>query len=399
MRTTSAAIVVLTTLVASAARAEPAAGTDFGPQVRVMFRVAACGGDDAIPERFSARSITSHCKEMAQIYASYKKAWVDEAQAFIARLRPADLPRVAVYPFGGGDLSSALAVYPDATELTTISLEAAGDVRVIDTIKSAKLDEEVDRIGNDIHRLYYAAHSTTKSLQAASHSELPGTIMFALAGLAVHGMEPVALRYFDIEPDGSLSYLSNAQLDERAAEFAARKLGTAPPKKITHYWYEQVSAFANVEIQFRPRSDPRAALRTYRHIVANLDDSHMAADDRVLRHLRAKGRVAVMTKAASFLLWYDDFSRIRDYLLRNAAWMISDASGIPPSHAEPAGFEEITYGEFTGPYFIIDDKNTRAEFVKLWKSQPHRDLPFRFGYPDADKHNHLMVMRRKPVPR
>jgi len=336
---------------------------------------------------------------MAQIYASYRKAWVDEAQGFIARLRPRDLPRVAVYPFGGGDLSSALAVYPDATELTTISLEAAGDVRVIDAIKSAKLDEEVDRIGNEIHRLYYAAHSTTKSLQAASHAELPGTIMFALAGLAVHGMEPVALRYFDIEPDGSLSYLSNAQLDERAAEFAAKKLGAAPPKKVTHYWYEQVSAFANVEIQFRPRSDPRAALRTYRHIVANLDDSHMAADDRVLRHLRAKGRVAVMTKAASFLLWYEDFSRIRDYLLHNAAWMISDASGIPPSHAEPAGFEEITYGDFTGPYFIIDDKNTRAEFVKLWKSQPHRDLPFRFGYPDADKHNHLMVMRRKPVPR
>jgi len=272
-------------------------------------------------------------------------------------------------------------------------------VRVIDAIKSARLDEEVDRIGNEIHRLYYAAHSTTKSLQAASHSELPGTIMFALAGLAVHGMEPVALRYFDIEPDGSLSYLSNAQLDERAAEFTAKKLGTAPPKKITHYWYEQVSAFANVEIQFRPRSDPKAAPRTYRHIVANLDDAHIAADDRVLRHLRAKGKVAVMTKAASFLLWYDDFSRIRDYLLHGTAWMISDASGIPPSFADPAGFEEVTYGDFTGPYFIIDDKNTRAEFVKLWKSQPHRDLPFRFGYPDADKHNHLMVMRRKPVPR
>ena len=105
----------------------------------------------------------------------------------------------------------------------------------------------------------------------------------------------------------------------------------------------------------------------------------------------------VMTKAASFLLWYDDFSKIRDYLLRCAAWMISDASGIPPSFAEPAGFEEITYGDFTGPYFIIDDKNTRAEFVKLWKAQPHRDLSFRFGYPDAAKRNHLMIMRPRQL--
>jgi hypothetical protein len=383
----------VTCALLGSARGEPTDGTDFGPQVRVMFRVAACGGEDAIPDRFSARAITAHCKEMASIYASYKKAWADEAKAFISELRPKDLPQRVVYPFGGGDLSSALAVYPDATELTTISLEAAGDVRVMDTIKSAKLDGDVDSIGNEIRRLYQSAHSTTKSLQAASHSELPGTIMFALAGLTVHGMEPVALRYFDIEPDGSLSYLTSAQLEDRAAELVAKKQGVGPPKKITHYWYEQVSAFANVEIQFRPRGDTAAPLRTYRHIVANLDDSHMAADDRVLRHLRGKGKVSVMTKAASFLLWYDDFTKIRDYLLRNTAWMISDASGIPPSFAEPAGFEQITYGEFAGPYFIIDDKNTRAEFVKLWKAQPHRDLPFRFGYPDSAKHNHLMVTR------
>jgi hypothetical protein len=394
MRTSFVATLLVTAIVGTA-HAEPSAGTDFGPQARVMFRVAACGSEDAIPERFSAKAITAHCKEMAGIYASYKKAWADEARTFIAGLRPKDLPSTVVYPFGGGDLSSALAVYPDATELTTISLEAAGDVRVMDTIKSAKLDDDVDSIGNEIRRLYRAAHSTTKSLQAVSHSELPGTIMFALAGLTVHGMEPVALRYFDIDPDGSLTYLTNAQLEERAAEFVAKKLGKDPPKKITHYWYEQVSAFANVEIQFRPRGDAKAAVRTYRHIVANLDDAHMAADDRVLKHLRGKGKVSVMTKAASFLLWYDDFTQIRDYLLHNLAWMISDASGIPPSYADPAGFEQITYGEFTGPYFIIDDKNTRAEFVKLWKGQPHRELPFRFGYPDNAKHNHLMITRPK----
>ena len=388
-------IAMVAAFVVAAGSARADTGTDFGPQVRAMFRVAACGGDEPVPEKFAPKVIDAHCKELAAVYASYKKAWADEAQAFIAELRPKDLPTTVVYPFGGGDLSSALAVYPDATELTTISLEAAGDIRVIDSIARNKLANDLDEITMDIRRLYRAAHSTTKSLQAASHSTLPGTIMMALAGLAVHGMEPVALRYFDIEPDGSLRYLTNDELESRAAEFAAQKRGTKAPKKITHYWYEQDSAFANVEIQYHPRGDAKAPLRTYRHIVANLDDPHMDADDRVLKHLRAKGKVAVMTKAASFLLWYDDFTHVRDYLLKNIAWMISDASGIPPSYADPAGFEQVTYGDFTGPYFVIDDKNTRAEFVKLWKNQPHRDLPFRFGYPDNAKHNHLMITRPK----
>jgi hypothetical protein len=373
-----------------------AVGTDFATEVRVLYRIAACGAsEEPVPERFSAKAIAEHCRDMAGKYASYRKAWVDKAKPFIAELRPRDLPTTVVYPFGGGDLSSALTVYPDATELTTISLEAAGDVRVIDSINRGTLSNDLETIGHDVGRLYQSAHSTTKSLQAASHSKVPGTVMFALAGLVVHDMEPVGLRYFELADDGSVHYLTNEELDRNAAAFAEAHKGKSDKKPTTHFWYEQDSPFGNVEIRFRPRGDAQAPVRTYRHIVANLDDAHNTADPRVLRHLAAKGKVAVMTKAASFLLWYDDFTQIRGYLLDHVAWMISDASGIPPSYAGPAGFEQVTYGEFDGPYFVIDPKGTRKEFIKLWKDQPHHDLPFRFGYPDNAKHGHLMITRPK----
>lgn len=382
----------------TAARAEtkPAtAGTDFAAQARAMFRIAACGGDEPVAGRFPARTIERHCREMKETYASYRKAWADPAARFIGDLRPTDAPRTVVYPFGGGDLVSALVVFPHATEITTISLEAPGDVRVIDAIDRTKLATDLATISHDIRRLYQAAHSTTKSLQAAAHSTLPGTLMFALAGLAVHDMEPVALRYFDLQPDGTLRYLTSEEMDRRAAELGAQKKAgkKGRPKPTAHYWYEQDTPYGNVEIRFRPRGDARAALRVYRHIVQNVDDPHLTADERLLVHLRAKGKVSVMTKAASFLLWYDDFTKIRAYLLKHTAWMISDASGIPPSFAGPAGFEQITYGQFNGPYFIIDPKNVRGQFVKLWRSQPRRPLPFRFGYPDQDKHHHLMITR------
>ena len=83
---------------------------------------------------------------------------------------------------------------------------------------------------------------------------------------------------------------------------------------------------------------------------------------------------------------------IDDDVLVEAHW----TERLGQAYADPAGFEQVTYGDFTGPYFVIDEKNTRAEFVKLWKTQPHRDLPFRFGYPDNAKHNHLMITRPKP---
>ena len=374
----------------------PVEMTDFAPQAKVLFRVAACGSDDAIPERFSAKAIERHCKTMSELYASYKRAWADQAAKFISALRPADLPKTVVYPFGGGDLTSALVVYPDAQEITTISLEAAGDIRAVDTFKPSKLAHELAVSHEDLEYLYRSAYSATKNLQAASRSRFPGTLMFTLAGLALHDMEPVALRYFDIEDTGALRYLSDAELELRVVEYAATKRGQTPPKNVTHFWYMHDSPFGNVEIQYRPRGDAKAPLRTYRHIVANLDNSHLDADERVLVHLRTKGKVSVMTKAASFLLWYDDFSKIRSYLLASIAWMVSDASGIPPSLAAAAGYEQVAYGEFAGPYFIYDTKNVRAEFIKLWQTQPKRPLPFRFGYPDVNKHNHLMVTRPKP---
>ena len=44
------------------------------------------------------------------------------------------MPKTVVYPFGGGDLLSALVAFPDATEITTISLEQAGDPRRLRTL-------------------------------------------------------------------------------------------------------------------------------------------------------------------------------------------------------------------------------------------------------------------------
>jgi hypothetical protein len=95
----------------------------------------------------------------------------------------------------------------------------------------------------------------------------------------------------------------------------------------------------------------------------------------------------------------DEFSTIRNYLLENMVWMISDSSGIPPSLAAPAGFEVIPYGQYNGPYFYYKGRTSRKlrkELDRLWKQSPQKNLPFCYGYPDSTrKGHHLMVTRPK----
>jgi len=367
----------------SAAAAEPQPpleGLEFLPEAQVLFRVAACGPSGEVPARFDAAVVSRHCDDLTRAYADYRKGWVDVAEPFIAALRPKDLPRVVVYPFGGGDLVSALTTFPDATEITTISLEPAGDVRPIDKLAPPLLAHELAEHRAHLERLFAKAHSRTDNLEKESKTELPGEIVFDLAALVVHGDEPVSLRYFRIQPDGSLHYVTRADID--AAKRAA----------------DRRALFADAELRFRKAGDASAPVQILRHVSFNLDDAHLKADPGLLAYLNARGpKVAAMTKAATHLLWNDHFSTIRGWLSDHTDWMISDSTGFAPRYATAQGFVQDTYGVFHGPCpFGTPDERDSKDLKKLFASEPQRDLPFRYGYPDKDGHAFLVVTRRAP---
>ena len=167
-------------------------------------------------------------------------------------------------------------------------------------------------------------HNINQKLQKG---EIPGELSFFLVGLASHGYEPVSLRYFRIEPDGELHYLT-------AEDIAAVEAKNA--KLLHSSWVapDFSEAFSNSEIKFKKRGAPDSEIRVHRHIAFNLANDRLKAAPGLLKYLEKKGRISAMTKAASYLLWRDDFSMIRDYLLKNMDFMISDSTGVPVSFAK-----------------------------------------------------------------
>ena len=372
----------------------PLHGASFDAQVKTLFRVAACGSDEPVPSGFDKAAIDAHCKELLAAYEGFKKDWMEVAEPYLAKLVPADSPKQVVYPFGGGDLLGALATYPNGTEYTTISLETASDIRKIDQAKPAPLKPELARYRAVLGKYFTRAHSRTDNLDIGTKSILPGEIVFDLVALALHGYEPVALRYFRFEPDGSLKYVEQADVDAADAQV---KAGKKKPEDLDS------TLFSNMELHFRKKGDPKAPIKLLRHVAQNLDDDHLKIDGRVIKHLEAKEpKVATMTKAASHLLWSDAFSIIRNYLATHTDFMISDSTGFPPAYAKKMGFVQDTYGSYTysEPFGLVDNKNME-DLRKLFLANPHTDLSFRYGYPDDDHkgghHGHILVSR-KPKP-
>lgn len=366
-------------------------GKDFVEEARLLFRVAACGSDDPLPADLDASVIRAHCAEIKPKIEAYKKRYVAVAKPFLSGLLPPGLPDKVVYPFGGGDLVTALTTYPNAREITTISLELTGDPRRIRGMSRKALERSLIRLRAELAELYFIDdYSRSETLKRTQRGDIPGELVFFLVGLSIHGFEPVSLRYFTLGPDGAVHYLSEREIAESDHLLATHRKATWWPPDFSE-------SFANAEITFRPAGAPAGApVQVHRHVAQNLADDALQKNPALLRHLEQKGAVAAMTKAASYLLWSDAFSDIRTYLLGHAVFMISDSTGIPPTLASRAGFVQETYGTFKGSLLAASGPYNR-DFRKLWQSQPRRRLPFRYGYLSA-KEAHLMVMKKAAPP-
>ena len=280
-------------------------GHDFTTEGKALLAVGACGDIEA-PAGFPKTLLTEHCEVIKKAQDDYLNNWVKPAREFFASHVPKDVPKKVVYPFAGGDLSTALTVYPDADEITTISLEPSGDPRDLGTLKGKDLEKALKKVEYELKFLYRVNFSNTVNMiDAMRGGALPTELIFALSALKIHGFEVVSLKYFSLNQDGAIHYLDDDDLKKAgdAANAAAQKRN----------WF-----FANAELQFKR---PGGRIQIYRHIRANLGNDDGAgigagtkADPRVIKHLEAKGDIAAMTKAASYLLSWESFSIMRDYL-------------------------------------------------------------------------------------
>jgi hypothetical protein len=388
--TSRLAIAVALALVAPRSVAV-AAPRDFTPEARALYEIAACG--EPPPRDDKVR--VAHCKQTAAAVATWRAKWRDLAAPFFAELLKGGYPNAVVYPFGGGDLATALVVYPDATEYTTLSLEGMGDPRPIATIRDrAHLARELARLRETYAKNLAWAWNTTIQLSLdssegdAAREALPGILALALVALADNGYEPLEVRYFRLGADGAPVYLTD---EDVAAVDAAAK-----PTRRTHKPTNAVQqgAFDDVEIVFRARGDAAAPKKIFRHVTADLSDGALARDGAALAYLDKRDGIAALTKAASYLLWKPEFGTLRASLLARAKLMISDDTGIPPRYAAPAGFTHDVWGSYAGPHFSFANREVASEMVALWKAAPARSLPFRFGYYDKRGRAVLLYMHR-----
>jgi hypothetical protein len=257
------------------------APADFAAEARRLLERVTCASAPASDRRY--------CAEQRRLLAAGREEAARRA-ALLGDLRGSGFPTAVVVP-SGADLAAALATYPELRNVTTLSPEPAGDPR----------------------RLAAAPPSATRA-----------PLLRFLTALAVHGYEPVGLRFFRVEPDGTLRYLG------------AKELASG-------------DAFRSSELTFVKRGeDPRTRARVHRHVATDVSDAALARSPGIVAHLKAKGPFAAVARGAATPLAGDDHARIRELLAAQAVVVVSDAATLPAAVAAQARFVQETRGAGAG---------------------------------------------------
>lgn len=346
---------------------------DLGPEVRQLFGVLFCGSGQ--PD--------AKCARLDRLVARYRKAYLKPMREWLEKRRPKTLPDTVLYPFAGADLLSALSVFPEQRRFIHLALEHGGPP---DPLRGAP----AKRVAAARWQLLWMAgallahgESFSVDLQKQEQAGLPGVLPILLVGLRVHGGTPTGLSYLEVKPDGTVRRYTRQELTAGAPRARRLYVSWKDPR------YSR--RFSHLELRFRLPGDARD--RVVRHFAANLANQGLARARGVAKHLEKIGPVALMIKASSYLLWTRDFSRIRELAFTPARFAIGDISLPYPGWLLKQGFKLETHGRYRcHPKPKL--RSSAVPWVQLFRRPKSRLLPFRYGYRDCARNDHLVLLRR-----
>lgn len=292
-------------------------------------------------------------KEHARLYAAQwfryddryfapMRAW--SGSELVMRIGPS---RQVTYLFGGPDLISALALFPEARSYALGGLEPVG-----------KLVNPLELAPEQLRASLAALRKSTEVIMSFNHF-ITKDMKTDLQSSAFQGVFPIMLVF--------LSFTDTRI--ESAERLTLMPDGSMVPG-------EKEGGQAALRIVFQPSPLVPPAEVTY--LQADLSDAALKKNRAVLDWLNLRGPSTGYLKAASYLLHSDSFSAVRNFLLENCTAILQDDSGIPLSAFRSAAWRLICFGAYTNPLEIFAQYDQPA--LRDIYAAGAFPLPFGFGY-------------------
>jgi hypothetical protein len=272
------------------------------------------------------------------------------------------------YPFSGPDFLYAYSFFPKAKEYVMIGLEPVGTVPDLQNMSDAQIAQQLQIIHQSLYAILEYSFFRTKAMAV---------------DLAKQGVLPVLLLFL-ARTDNQILDVQYVGLDAEA-KIQIVEPGATPAGMIP-----------GVKISFLPAGESEP--KTLHYFSTDLSNDGLKKTPQLVEFAQTYAKDSVTyLKAASYLMYNEYFSTIRDLILTQSYAVLQDDSGMPVKHFDEAKWERKFYGQYIAPIDLFASRY-QPDLRKIYQSDKTiQPLDFGIGY-KFYKDSNLMLAIRKAAP-
>jgi hypothetical protein len=260
------------------------------------------------------------------------------------------------YMFSGPDFLYANAFFPKAVTYVMAGLEAPGDIPNLDALPRSAITGELAGLRASLKSvLGYSFFITREMQRLLNRRRLAGILPVLYVFLARSGNTIRSVSFISLDEDGTLHSLDAPQWGKKGRAATTGTMG--------------------VKVTF---SGDSGQLRTLYYFKTDLSNRGTEKSG-FLKFCSQLGTGDSLLKAASYLIHQDNFSNVRNFLLRQSAAIVQDDSGIPLRAFNAQQWDLKPFGRYTRPIRLFS-RRYQPDLQTLFAREATQPLEFNLGY-------------------
>ena len=299
----------------------------------------------------------------------YKNAWSRLENQQLAKVRNwrekelqainAKSPTV-FYPFSGPDFLYSFSLFPKAKELILVGLEPVGSVPDFAKLSASESNRALSKARSSLSEILQFSFFRTNDMKV---------------DLRKQGVLPI-LYVFMARTNNRILNLQYIGLDQNAKVKQFEK-GMVP----------------GVRIAFVPQGETEP--RNLYYFSTDLSNSGLIKHPELTQFVSQLNEPVTYLKAASYLMYNNSFSGIRDTILATSSHVLQDDSGMPLKSFDSAKWDLEFYGSYSRPIGLFSSRY-QADLKRAYASNKDiKPLDFGIGYKFNVNQSNMMLAKVK----
>lgn len=283
------------------------------------------------------------------------RQWSDQELKAINNTSP-----TIFYPFSGPDFLYAYSLFPQGKEYVMIGLEPVGTVPTLSQVNTGNINQKLAEARNSLYALLEFSFFRTNDMKVdmANQGVLPVIFLF----MARTNNQIIDVEFVGIDKQANI---------QKMAE------GMVP----------------GVKISFVPEGETTP--KTLYYFSTDLSNDGLKKNPQFTEFVKKINAPVTYLKAASYLMYYETFSSIKNSILAKSNYILQDDSGMPIKFFDKQQWGLKFYGNYTQPIALFSNRY-QPDLRQVYQSDKSiQPLNFGIGYKFGVNQSNLMLANRK----